>query len=137
MKKRMRFIIGGSIIVVLLGYLVVSGFNQKTMVYYKTVKEVRAEAKDLYGKGVRLSGKVKEGSLQERGEALEYRFALVEGEEEVQVHYHGVLPDIFKEGNEAIVEGRIHPDLTFEASHVFTKCPSKYEGESLKSEVGK
>ena len=138
MKKRMKFIIGGSIIVVLLGYLIVSGFNQKTMVYYKTVTELKSEAEDLSGKGVRLSGIVLVGSLQQNAQPLDYTFALSEGGDEISVRYHGVLPDIFKEGNEAVVEGKIQPDRTFEATHVFTKCPSKYEGEDLKDmKVGK
>lgn len=138
MNKRVKFIIGGVLITGLLGYLVVSGFNQKTMVYYKTVREVKTESKDLFEKGVRLSGIVVEGSLRQNTQTLDYTFSLTEGGEEIPVRYHGVLPDIFKEGNEAVVEGKIRSDNTFDATHVFTKCPSKYEGEDIKNlKVGK
>ena len=135
MKKRIRFIVGGLLIVGLLGYLVVSGFNQNTMVYYKTVSEVKAEAEDLYGKGVRLGGIVVEGSLKQTSKTLDYSFTIADEGGEIQVRYHGVLPDIFKEGNEVLVEGKVHLENSesgvpyFEARHVFTKCPSKYEGE--------
>jgi len=129
MKKRIRFIVGGLLIVGLLGYLVVSGFNQNTMVYYKTVSEVKAEAEDLYGKGVRLGGIVVEGSLKQTSKTLDYSFTIADEGGEIQVRYHGVLPDIFKEGNDVLVEGKAHPEGYFEANHVFTKCPSKYEGE--------
>jgi cytochrome c-type biogenesis protein CcmE len=134
MNKRVKFVIGGTIIVALLGYLVVSGINSRTMVYYKTVSEVKANSDDLYEKGIRLSGTVVEGSLKKNSKTLDYSFTLSEEGAEIPVRYHGVLPDIFKEGNEAVVEGKIRQDHTFEATHVFTKCPSKYEGEELTGE---
>jgi cytochrome c-type biogenesis protein CcmE len=107
MNKRVKFVIGGTIIVALLGYLVVSGINSRTMVYYKTVSEVKANSDDLYEKGIRLSGTVVEGSLKKNSKTLDYSFTLSEEGAEIPVRYHGVLPDIFKEGNERF--GRITP----------------------------
>ena len=138
MKQRIRFFIGGFLIMGLLGYLIVSSINSRTMVYYKTVSEVKAESNDLSGKGVRLSGVVVKGSLQKLPNTLDFAFTIADEGGEIPVRYHGVLPDIFKEGREAVVEGKIKPDHTFEANHVFTKCPSKYEGELYpEAEVGK
>ena len=129
--KRMKFFLGGLLILGLLTYLVASSFNEKTLVYYKTVGEVRSEVRDLNGKGVRLSGTVVEGSIHRNIQTIDVSFVLAEEGEEIEIRYHGVLPDIFKEGGETVVEGKVHSEGFFEATHVFTKCPSKYEGEAI------
>ena len=45
-------------------------------------------------------------------------------------------PDLFKDGAEVVVEGRLGDDGTFLASNVMAKCPSKFEGEDPGSMPG-
>ena len=44
------------------------------------------------------------------------------------VRYNGILPDMFAEGRDVIVEGRV-TDRTFHAETLLTTCPSKYEAD--------
>jgi cytochrome c-type biogenesis protein CcmE len=44
----------------------------------------------------------------------------------VPVAYHGILPDMFAEGREVVVEGR-YADGGLAARQIMTSCPSKYE----------
>jgi cytochrome c-type biogenesis protein CcmE len=48
----------------------------------------------------------------------------------VEVHYRGLLPDMFAEGRDVVVEGPQSDGPVFEASSVLTSCPSKYAPES-------
>jgi len=47
----------------------------------------------------------------------------------VPVHYQGVLPDMFAEGRDVIVEGRYDAGGALAAKTLMTSCPSKYEPE--------
>ncbi|MFQ6003380.1 MAG: cytochrome c maturation protein CcmE, partial [Candidatus Zixiibacteriota bacterium] len=59
--KKKRFIILGSLVILVVAYLVYSGMRE-SMLYYYTVSELKTNANQLYGQGVRVSGQVVEGS---------------------------------------------------------------------------
>jgi cytochrome c-type biogenesis protein CcmE len=58
-------------------------------------------------------------------------FVISSRENSIRVRYTGddVIPDTFKEGSKALVEGKPGPDGTFQAHHIEAKCASKYESE--------
>lgn len=41
--------------------------------------------------------------------------------------YQGLAPDTFTDSVEVVLEGRLHPDVTFRATTVLAKCASRYE----------
>lgn len=100
------------------------------MVYYLTVSELKARADSLYSQGLRVSGKVAPGSIQWNSRALELRFQLVDKGQMLSVAYHGVKPDMFKEGAQVVVEGKYRSPGLFGAQTLLTSCPSKYEANS-------
>jgi cytochrome c-type biogenesis protein CcmE len=55
------------------------------------------------------------------------QFELVDGEETLPVTYAGIQPDAFRDGAQALVEGRYLESGVFEASQLLFECPSKYE----------
>lgn len=81
--------------------------------------------KSAPGTRVRLGGLVKPGSLQ-RGENLEVRFDVTDGNRDVSVSYQGVVPDLFREGQGVIAEGRVEPDGTFTADTLLAKHDENY-----------
>jgi cytochrome c-type biogenesis protein CcmE len=97
--------------------------------YYKKVDEVAAEKERWEGVRMRMGGHVKEGTIFNKTGTLEYVFTVEHEGAELPVHYTGVVPDTFTENVEVVVTGRLKPEGHFEASHVFAKCPSKYEGQ--------
>ena len=127
-RKRLRFVIGGLLILGALVYLVYGGM-QGTMVYYFTVSELKAKTADasLYEKGIRVSGKVMDNSIERNDKSREHTFKIVEGATALPVQYSGTLPDMFKEGADVIVEGKYTLEGTFMATTLLTSCPSKYE----------
>lgn len=127
-NKKKKFIIGGIIIFSVIGYMVYAGVSDNE-VYYMTPTELIAKGEAVYTQGVRVSGKIEDGSIDWDPVALELHFVLIDGKESVPVHYKGVVPDAFKYGVEVIVEGKFVDGKVFEATELLTKCPSKYESE--------
>ena len=111
-------------IVSLLSWLVFAGVKD-SMVYYITVDELLEDVPD---KKVRVSGTVVHGSIQnELSDSL--RFTIEAGEGRLNVEYDGIIPDIFTDGVEAVVEGKLSSDNVFVADLLLAKCPTKYESD--------
>ena len=126
MLRKKRFLIGGVIIVLALGYLGYTGF-ESSATYYYTVSELSGQGSSIYGENVRVNGQVTPGSVQQEAAGRTMRFTIIEGEEDLPVVYQGVVPDAFKVGNEVVVEGSLNSDGIFQAHTLMVKCPSKYE----------
>jgi cytochrome c-type biogenesis protein CcmE len=75
-----------------------------------------------------VKGTVREGSSEWDPRALRLSFALADDQRQIPVFYHGVMPDLFAEGREIIVEGRPSPKGLV-AESLLASCPSKYEPE--------
>ncbi|MBN2317682.1 MAG: cytochrome c maturation protein CcmE [Acidobacteria bacterium] len=128
MVARMKFIIGGIIIVVALFWLGFVGFEE-SKAYYITVDEYRSMQESLMGKTVRLAGDVVAGSIDRSKPQME--FIIGSGESRIRVRYIGndIIPDTFTDESKALVEGDIAADGVFRARHIEAKCASKYEAE--------
>ncbi|MGQ0794313.1 MAG: cytochrome c maturation protein CcmE [Deltaproteobacteria bacterium] len=125
LKGKVKFIIAISAIASVLTYLVYGGVKD-TMVYYLTVEELRGRAPAVYDENVRVSGKVVAGTIKKELDGILY-FQISDGKEHLNVEYKGIIPDIFKDDVEAVVEGRLTPENVFYANILLAKCPTKYE----------
>ncbi|NOX63042.1 MAG: cytochrome c maturation protein CcmE [Chloroflexi bacterium] len=126
-NKKLKFIIGGALIVIAIAYLAFTGI-QSTGAYYMTVQELNEQAGELAGKKVRVSGAVVHESEHWDAANLILTFNLTdETGEEITVSFHGSRPSNFGRATEAIVEGELTPDGVFEADTLLLKCPSRYE----------
>lgn len=119
-----KLVVGGLIIAVALGYLMLTSF-QSTMAYYLTVDELKAKGDAVYGERVRLGGRVAAGSIQRDTSTMVLRFSVSQGEESLPVVYRGIVPDIFGEEIDVVVEGRYIPEGVLQANTLLAKCPSK------------
>ncbi len=129
MKGKLKFILPLVVIVSLISWLVFAGVKD-SMVYYITVDELLEDVPDIYGQKVRVSGTVVHGSIKnELDDSL--RFTIADGKGEIDVEYDGIIPDIFTDGVEAVVEGKFSAGNVFEADLLLAKCPTKYESEEV------
>lgn len=124
LKARSKFIIGGAIIVLTVGYLIVSSIGGSTA-YYLTVGEVKAKGPSE--QTVRVAGTVVAETIEWNAQELMLRFNITDASGSLAVIYHGPRPDMLRDGAEAIVEGKYTEGDSFEASNLLLKCPSKYE----------
>ena len=119
-----RFLVGGAVLLLAVAYLVYLSLSSAT-VYYYTVAEVQAQRQALGSRLVRVSGTVAPGSIA-RDEAR-LRFDVSDAAGRLPVVYGGIVPDIFSEEVEVVVEGRYGEDGVFRATSLLTKCPSRFE----------
>ena len=126
MKGRVKFLVGSGIIVVTLISLAYVGFTQ-SKTYYHTISELGTLHGAALHQRMRVSGNVRAGSIERL--AGRVNFVLEEQGKSLQISYTGrdPLPDTFKDGAQALVEGRMTPDGRFNAEQVQAKCASKYE----------
>lgn len=128
MKTYAKFAVLVVVIVGTLVWLGVGGIND-TSTYYKTIAEVGQMGSAAQQKRLRVIGDVEKGSIVRSGS--EVRFVLIENQRRLPVVYRGTepLPDTFKDGAQALADGRMGTDGSFEARQIQAKCASKYESK--------
>ena len=128
MKTYAKFAILVVAIIGSLAWLAAGGINE-TKTYYKEIKEVAAMKPEERDKRVRVGGDVEKDSIVRQGKAV--RFVLTQGDLKLPVVYTGTepLPDTFRDGSQALADGKLQADGTFHASRIQAKCASKYEGK--------
>jgi cytochrome c-type biogenesis protein CcmE len=74
---------------------------------------------------VRIGGLVEDRSVR-RGADKRVAFRVTDGKTDLAVIYHGILPDLFREGQGVVAEGTLKPDGVFEASTILAKHDERY-----------
>jgi cytochrome c-type biogenesis protein CcmE len=127
-KKRRLYILG----LFLLGLgtataLTLTAFQDNLVFFYSPTD---LQAKKLPPEQLfRLGGLVETGSVERRsGDArtVEVRFRITDLEHSVPVVYAGILPDLFREGQGVVANGRMSPDGTFRARELLAKHDENY-----------
>lgn len=133
-----KFIVGIGVILAVVAWEGISGF-QENKSYYVTVNELtQAQSSRRH---VRVGGVVAQGSVEHHGGKISFRLA--QDAKSIPVTYVGTdtLPDTFKDGAQAIVDGDYLANGEFRADKIQAKCASKYkaapgsQGTSMKSPV--
>jgi len=120
-----------ALIVVVVGTLVwlaAAGMGENKT-YYKTVAELNKMGNTAYGQRTRVGGNVVAGSIQHVGNQVQ--FLLSQDNQNLKVAYTGSdpLPDTFKDGAQALADGKLDKDGVFRAGRIQAKCASKYEAK--------
>ena len=102
--------------------LVLSAFSG-SLVFFYTPSELAAQP-DILGRTLRIGGLVEDKSVLRQGTAVAFR--VTDGTTDVKVRYRGVLPDLFREGQGVVAQGRLLPDGIFEATTVLAKHDERY-----------
>jgi cytochrome c-type biogenesis protein CcmE len=124
-RRRLQVGIGSLVIALSLGYLVFGGLRD-TMVYFVTPTELQAQGTRAIGKPVRLGGTVVPNSISMVPETLQLRFAVADATGTIEVYHQGNPPDLFAEGGDVVIEGRLRSDGTFQAETIFAKHSEEY-----------
>jgi cytochrome c-type biogenesis protein CcmE len=121
-KKRGAIIGAGLAVVGVAAALVLNALNSNIALYV-TPSDVAA-GKSPRGQAFRIGGLVKQGSLKR--DNLTVHFVVTDLAQDIPVAYTGILPDLFKEGKGAVVQGRLGADGLFTASEVLAKHDENY-----------
>ncbi len=120
---RLKFIVGGAIIVVVVVWLIATNIGGASA-QYLTVEEVLAQGPA--DRMVRVSGLVSGDTIEWDPQQLVLRFEIADESGSLAVRYEGVRPDMFTDGAQVVAEGNLSSQGVFEANTLLLKCPSKY-----------
>jgi cytochrome c-type biogenesis protein CcmE len=121
-QKRIALIVGGLASLALAAVLTLNALDSNIALYV-TPSEVAA-GKSPQGKAFRIGGMVKEGSVKRQD--MTVRFVITDTAKDIPVAYTGILPDLFKEGKGAVIQGRLGGDGVFAATEVLAKHDENY-----------
>lgn len=131
--KRALIIVIGLAVLGVAAAFVLNALNSNIALYV-TPTEV-SEGKAPKGQAFRIGGMVKAGSL--RRDNLTVHFVITDTARDIPVSYTGILPDLFKEGQGAVVQGRLSDDGRFTASEVLAKHDENYMPPQAKHALDK
>lgn len=120
--KRLLVIFVGGILVSAAAALTFTGLRGQ-IIYFVTPTELAQSVHP--GQRVRLGGLVVEGSIRRDTDGAA-RFNVTDGESTVEVHYVGLLPDLFREGQGVVAEGTWQGGRGFVADRVLAKHDENY-----------
>jgi cytochrome c-type biogenesis protein CcmE len=108
------------------GYLVWGGLDDN-LVYFLTPTELMAKGDSAANKPVRLGGMVKAGTVKWDAEKLDLRFIMWDNDGEIAVQSKKAPPQMFRENQGVIVEGRLGSDGVFQATSLMVKHSNEYK----------
>ena len=123
-KQRRLILIGASLGVLGIAVGLVLSAMSNSIVFFQSPTDVATEHL-APGTRIRIGGLVKPGSI-ERGADLRISFKVTDGKNDVPVHYQGIVPDLFREGQGVVAEGKLEPGGTFVADTVLAKHDERY-----------
>lgn len=122
-KQRLVIILGGLVALGLAVGLMTYAMRENINLFFTPSQVVAGEAP--MNRTIRVGGLVVVGSLQ-RGDGLAVTFDVTDNTDTIRVRYSGILPDLFREGQGIIANGRLVEQNLIEADEVLAKHDEKY-----------
>lgn len=133
-KRKRLMLIGGALVVLAIAVgLMLVAFNQDIR-FFRTPADL-TEQEITSGARFRLGGLVEDGSVVRVGSEL--RFTVTDTIKTVKVAFEGIAPDLFREGQGVVAEGRFGPDGVFRADNVLAKHDENYVPKDLADSLKK
>jgi cytochrome c-type biogenesis protein CcmE len=115
-------IVAALVIIGIAALLMLNALNSNIALYVTPSDVVAGKAPQ--GQAFRIGGMVKEGSVKRND--LTVHFVITDLAKDISVSYTGILPDLFKEGKGAVIQGRLNANGEFLASEVLAKHDENY-----------
>ena len=122
--KRLVIIVAGVAVLGIALTLIFKAFNSN-MGFFFSPSDIQAKQAPA-DRVFRLGGLVEEGSLQREDDGLTVHFKVTDNAYTIPVTYTGILPDLFREGQGVVAQGKLAPNGTFKASEVLAKHDETY-----------
>jgi cytochrome c-type biogenesis protein CcmE len=104
--------------------LALAALRENVNLFYTPSQIAAGEAP--HGTRIRAGGLVENGSLKRTPDSLALRFKVTDGARSIVVHYQGILPDLFREGQGIVALGRLEHDGMLHADEVLAKHDENY-----------
>lgn len=123
-QKRLVFILLALVGVAVAAFLANSALQSNISYFYNPTQIANGEAPKH--QVIRIGGMVKEGSMKRLDDGLTVAFIITNHNDEAAIQYTGILPDLFKEGQGAVVKGKLNDKKVMIASEVLAKHDENY-----------
>lgn len=119
----------GLIVLMVIGVGVAVGMvsmalKENINLFFSPTQVVAGEAP--MGHTFRIGGMVRTGSVKRSNDSLDVRFDVTDTAKNLPVVYTGILPDLFREGQGIVAQGKLRADGIFVASEVLAKHDENY-----------
>ena len=121
-RRRLLAVLAGLAMLGIATTLVLLAFNDN-LVFFYSPSDIKTKHV-AEGRRIRIGGLVAAGSVTHDGKTIAFR--ITDGENAVPVTYSGVVPDLFREGQGVVVEGRLDGAGLVRADSVLAKHDEKY-----------
>jgi cytochrome c-type biogenesis protein CcmE len=124
-RKKRLFLISLMVAGVGVGvYFALKALDENIMFFFTPTEVTQGKAPN--NKLFRMGGMVVEGSVSRPGDGLTVQFDLTDNDKQVTVRYAGILPDLFREGQGIIANGKLDDRGNFIAQEVLAKHDEEY-----------
>jgi cytochrome c-type biogenesis protein CcmE len=103
--------------------LVLTAFSNN-LVFFYSPSDLKTQA-IAANRRVRIGGLVEDGSVKRGADSL-VAFRITDGKTDIAVVYHGIVPDLFRQGQGVVAEGKLGPGGVFDASTILAKHDERY-----------
>jgi cytochrome c-type biogenesis protein CcmE len=104
--------------------LILTAFEKNLLYFYSPTQIVKGEAPTE--RSFRVGGLVLDGSVNRNPDSLFVNFILTDTANQINVTYEGILPDLFREGQGIVANGKLNSNNVFEAEEVLAKHDENY-----------
>ncbi|REG82964.1 cytochrome c maturation protein CcmE [Marinomonas pollencensis] len=104
--------------------LVLYALQQNINLFYSPTQIALGEAPQ--NTTIRAGGMVVKGSVKRDANTLDVVFSVTDFKHSLQIQYQGILPDLFREGQGIVAQGKMLSNGVFSASQVLAKHDEKY-----------
>ena len=109
--------------------------SNKNIIFFYTPTEIIVNNLSQNTK-IRIGGFVKKNSFNQLS-LNSYEFYITDNNNYIKVYYNGILPDLFREGQGAVIEGVFDNKKNIKATNVYAKHDENYMPNSIKKELQK
>jgi cytochrome c-type biogenesis protein CcmE len=122
-RKRLYLVLGGLALLGVATALVLSAFSDNLVFFYSPSDLTAKHVPDA--RSIRIGGLVENGSVKRESDGVTLDFRVTDGNTAVPVTYKGDIPDLFREGQGVVAEGKLDRG-TFRAASVLAKHDENY-----------
>lgn len=121
--KRLAIIVTGVVALSAAMLFVLNAFRSNIVFFFSPTEVI--EGKVPVDKTFRIGGLVENGSVKKSPDGLKVEFVVTDLKNRIPVYYEGILPDLFREGQGVVAQGRLEGGR-FLAREVLAKHDEKY-----------
>ena len=133
--KHQRLVLVTLAVLALVGAVLLAMWGLKDRAAYFVTPSDIVAGKAAPDKAMRLGGMVVKGSLRRDPDGLTIRFSVSDIKAVTPVVFRGITPDLFKEGNGVVAEGRLQPNGLFVADNILAKHDERYMPPQMANEA--